>query len=89
MVEFAYNNRKNANTSHTPFELNCGFHPRASYEEDVNSRSKSKAVNELATKPRDLMTVCRDNLKHTQEFQKWYHKKHAKPRSYASGEKFG
>ena len=27
MAEFAYNNAKNASTGHTPFELNCGFHP--------------------------------------------------------------
>ena len=27
IVEFTYNNAKNANTGHTPFELNCGFHP--------------------------------------------------------------
>ena len=32
MAEFAYNNAKNASTGLTPFELNCGFHPRASYK---------------------------------------------------------
>ena len=26
-IVFAYNNAKNASTSHTPFELNCGYHP--------------------------------------------------------------
>ena len=26
MAEFAYNNAKNASTSHTPFELNCLYH---------------------------------------------------------------
>ncbi len=36
MAEFAYNNAKNVSTDHTPFELNCGFHPRASYERDVD-----------------------------------------------------
>ena len=36
MVEFAYNNAKNAITGHTPFELNCSFHLQASYEEDVH-----------------------------------------------------
>ena len=39
MAEFAYNNAKNASTGHTPFELNCGFHPRMLYEEDVDPRS--------------------------------------------------
>ena len=39
MVEFAYNNAKNASTGHTPFELNCGYQPRMSYKEDVDPRS--------------------------------------------------
>ncbi len=33
------------------------------------------------------MIVCRENLQHVQELQKQYHDKHAKPRSYAPGEK--
>ncbi len=39
MAEFAYNNVKKASTGHTPFELNCGYHPRASYEEDIDPHS--------------------------------------------------
>ena len=39
MVEFTYNNAKNASTGYTSFELNCSFYPRASYEEDVDPRS--------------------------------------------------
>ena len=87
MAEFAYNNAKNATTGHTPFELNCGFHPRASYEEDVDPRSKSKAADKLTTKQRELTTVCRKNLQHAQELQKRYHDKYAKPRSYTPSEK--
>ena len=87
MAEFAYNNAKNTSTGHTPFELNCGFHPRASYEEDVDPRSKSKAADQLATELRELTAVCRENLQHAQELQKRYHDKHAKPRSYAPGDK--
>ena len=34
IAEFAYNNAKNASTSHTSFELNCGYHPQMSYKED-------------------------------------------------------
>ena len=26
MAKFAYNNAKELNTAHTPFELNCGYH---------------------------------------------------------------
>ncbi len=36
MAEFAYNNAKNASTSHTPFKLNCEYHTRASYEKDID-----------------------------------------------------
>ena len=70
MAEFVYNNAKNATTGHTSFELNCGFHPRAFYEEDVDPQSKSKAVDELATELRELTTVCRKNLQHVHELQK-------------------
>ncbi len=64
MAEFAHNNVKNANIGHTPFKLNCGFYPRALYEENVNSRSQLKSVDELATKFKELMAVCRKNLQH-------------------------
>ena len=39
MAGFADNNAKNASTGHTPFELNCGYHPRMLYKENVDSRS--------------------------------------------------
>ena len=87
MAEFAYNNTKNASTGHTPFELNCGFHPRMSYEEDVDPRSQSKSADELSAELRELMIVCRENLHHAQELQKQAHDKWVKPRSYAPGEK--
>ena len=87
MAEFAYNNAKNANTSHTQFELNCGYQPRGSYEADVDSRSQSKSADELSAELRELMIVCRENLHHAQELQKRAHDKGVKPRSYAPGEK--
>ena len=62
MAEFAYNNAKNASTGYTPFELNCGYHPRVSYKEDVDPRSKSKSADDLANNLRELMTVCWENL---------------------------
>ena len=43
IVEFAYNNVKNASTGHKAFELNYGYHPRMSYEKEVNPYSKSKS----------------------------------------------
>ncbi len=62
MAEFAYNNAENASTGHTLFELNCGYHSRASYEEDVNPCSQSKSADELAIKVKELMIVYRKNL---------------------------
>ncbi len=64
MAKFAYNNAKNASTGHMLFELNCGYHPRASYKEDVDPRSQSKSADELATEFRELIIVCRKNLQH-------------------------
>ena len=87
MAEFAYNNAKHASTGYTPFELNCGYHPRVSYEEDVDPRSRSKAADELTEELRTLMAACRENLQHAQELQKQAHNKRTKPRSYVFGEK--
>lgn len=49
-AEFVYNNMKNASTGHISFELNCKFHPKISYEKDVNPRSKFKEVDKLVNK---------------------------------------
>ena len=67
MAEFAYNNAKNANTGHIPFELNCSYHPRMSYKEDVDPRSQSKMADDLSAELQELMIVCRENLYHAQE----------------------
>ena len=67
MAEFAYNNAKNANTGQTPFELNCGNHPCVSFKKDTNPRSQSKTADKLLAKLWELMTVCWENLHHTQE----------------------
>ena len=87
MAEFAYNNSKNTSTGHTPFELNCGYHPRISYEEEVEPRSQSKSADELAKELRELIIVCCKNLHHVQELQKRAYDKKVKPRSYGPNEK--
>ena len=87
MAEFAYNNAKNASTGHTPFELNCGYHPWMSYEEDVDPRSQSKSADKLSAELRELMIVCRENLHHAKELQKRAHDKGAKPQSYCPDKK--
>ena len=88
MAEFAYNNAKNASTSHTLFELNCGYHPQVLYKKDINPCSQSKSADELSAELRELMIVCWENLHHIPEIQKRAHDKRVKPRSYAPGEKF-
>ena len=87
MAEFAYNNSKNASTSHTPFELNYGYYPCILYEEEVDSRFQSKFADELVEELRELMIICCENLHHAQEFQKRAYNKRVKPQSYTSGEK--
>lgn len=62
ITEVAYNNAKNASTGYTPFEFNCGYHPRVSFEEDTNPRFRSKTAKDLASELKDLMTICQENL---------------------------
>ena len=64
MAGFAYNNAKNASISHTPFELNYGYHPCVSFEEDTNPCSQSKTADKLLAKLQELMTICREKLHH-------------------------
>ena len=67
MAKFTYNNAKNASTGHTPFELNCGYHPWVSYEKDIDPRSKSKSADESSAELQELMIICQKNLYHAQE----------------------
>lgn len=87
MTKFAYNNAKNANTSYTSFELNCGYHPYVTYKEDVNLCSKSKSANEFLVELKELMTIYHENLYHAQELQKQAHNKSVKSRSYTLSNK--
>ena len=88
MAKFVYNNAKNANISHIPFELNCGYHFWMLYKEEVDPHSKSKSANELLAKLRVLMIVCQKKLHHAQELQKRAYNKGVKPRSYVSVTKY-
>ena len=64
MAEFVYNNAKNASIGDTPFELNCGYHPRVFYEEDIDSRLRSCSANKLIEELKALIEVCCQNLLH-------------------------
>ncbi len=87
MAEFAWNNAMNASTRHTSFKLNCSYHPRVSFEEDVDLRSKSCSANKLAKELRELIEFCYQTLFHAQELQKKAHDKGVKSRSYIPGKK--
>ena len=87
MAEFAYNNAKNASTGHTLFKLNCGYHPRISYKEDLDPRSKSKIAKKLSSKLQNLIAVCQQNFYHTQELKKQAHDKGVKLQSYVPSDK--
>ena len=67
MARFAHNNAQIANISHMAFKLNCDYHPCISFKENTNPCSQSKSANELSAELRDLITVCQENLQHTQE----------------------
>ena len=58
MAQFAYNNTKNASTGHTSYELNCGYHPRMLYMEDIDPGSQFKLADKLSAELRKLMIVC-------------------------------
>ena len=64
MAEFAYNNAKNASTSHTPFKLNCKYHSYAFYKKNLDLYLKSRIVKKLSFKFQELMTVCQQNFHH-------------------------
>ena len=87
MAEFAYNNFKNASTSHSRFKLNCSYHLRMLYEEEVDPCSQSKSADKLLAELRELMIICQENLYHAQELQKRAHNKGVKPWSYALNKK--
>ena len=87
MAKFTYNNAKNSSIGHIPFELNCGYHPRVFFEKNTNPCPQLKSTDKLSAELWDLITICRENLHHGQEFQKQAHNKDVKPRSYASGDK--
>ena len=87
MAEFIYNNTKNASIGHTYFQLNCGYQPRISIEEDVDCRLKSLFANKLAKELKKLIEVYYRNLLYIQELQKKAHDQNVKSRSYAPSKK--
>ena len=80
MAEFAFNNSKHSSTGLTPFELNCGYHPRMGYEDELDPRSRSRAAGAEVAELKELMDLCKANLRGAQESQARYHNKATKDR---------
>ena len=87
MVEFAYNNSKNANTGHILFELNCSYHLCVSFEDKSNAYSRFSFAKGLAMELGELINVYCQNFLPAQDLQKRAHDKRVKLQSYAPGEK--
>ncbi len=64
MAEFAYNNAKNTSIGHTPFKLNCGYHPKVSFKEDIDPNSRFRSASKLAEELRELIKVSFQNRLH-------------------------
>lgn len=62
MAKLTYNNIRNTSISHILFNLNNGYYPRVSKNEDVNPRFLLKSVHELLSKISEPMTVYHKNL---------------------------
>lgn len=87
MIKFTYNNIKDASIGYMSFELNCDYHPRVSYKEDLNFCYKSKSVKILSAEVRELMIVCRLQLHYSQKFWKKAHDTKVQHGSYAPVDK--
>lgn len=75
MVEFAYNNAKNINTSHILIELNCNYYLYVSFEDNIDCYSISYFIDKLAKKLRDWISICWQNLFYTYKLLKQTHNK--------------
>lgn len=64
ITEFVYNNTKNTGISYILFELNCVLNSQASYRENINFWSKSKATSKLASKLKELIAIYRQTFQH-------------------------
>lgn len=70
MVEFVYNNTKNASTDHTSFKVNYAYYLWVFLDDKVNSCSRSYSANRSAKKLSKLIFICEQNLLYAQKLQK-------------------
>ena len=67
MTEFAYNNSWQVSTMISPFGALLGYHPRMSYKDNRDPRSKSRAADENMAALCELMKELKVNLTESQE----------------------
>lgn len=65
MAKFVYKNAKNARTGHTFFKLNCRYHLHVFFKDETDFCSRSRSVNKLAKKLKNLILICQQNSLHT------------------------
>ena len=58
IAEFAYNNTKNVNISHTSFEPNCYYYPKVFSKDNIDSCSRSCSADKLAKEIKELIDIC-------------------------------
>lgn len=57
IIQFAYNNAKNANITYTLFKLNCSYYLRNFFKKDFNSYLKSYWAKKLDNKLKTLRLI--------------------------------
>lgn len=66
-AEFAYNNAIHSSTGMTSFFALLGYHPRMSYEHDIDKRSASESANSNIARYRETLAFLKKELAIAQE----------------------
>lgn len=70
IVNFIYNNLKNAIIGHIPFKFNFGYHLWVFFEKKCNIYSKYSSANRLDMKLKNLINISYQNFLHAQNIEK-------------------
>lgn len=87
MIEFAYNNVKNANIGHITLKLNYNYYFWMSCKKDFNFYLKSNSADGLLAELRKLIIIYKKNLYHSQKLQKQIYNKDVKSKNNTFGNK--
>lgn len=85
--EFIYNNAKNVIIWLIFFELNYKYHLCILFKKNINLCLKSKLINKLANKLKNLIIVYKKNFNYTKQFLKQTHNKDVKHKIYSLSDK--